>query len=223
MGTYLYAEALTALSRQFPRIEEEAYGPMIANLANMRLWNAADWRETITELAPFWLVPGQQDYGAPLVHVPSDFGGLRQVFLVNVQDAPPTRTHVKVLRDLETTSYESETRAIGYWPAGNCFRLFPRPTTDMAPTTYLIDGTYKKNPTKITPALINSTLPWADKYFYIFLEVARWAAYTISGDKRANEAYGLSQALINEMMMKEGLDLGEQYIAPDEPLVSPCY
>jgi hypothetical protein len=96
----------------------------------------------------------------------------------------------------------------------------------------LIEGTYKKRPTKVTSANVISTLiPWDDIYLNVFLAALRWAAWNTSGDQRAGQTTvqnGLivhtgqlaeMNAQIDWMAQQEGLNLGDPTIAPAESLI----
>ena len=57
----IYQEANTGTARV---IEAEKICATL-NLAQEIIWRAYPWRWTIAELAPFWGIPYEQDYGAP--------------------------------------------------------------------------------------------------------------------------------------------------------------
>src|SRR5579883_1846738 len=235
--TYTVAEALSLISRQIGKSVENDYAAYLANVAQNVIWNRYDWRESLAELPPFYLIANEQEYGPPAVVIPSDFQGLREAYLINLNGIPAKREPIKVLRDIRLTHAEALPGFIGYEPARKLFRVFPRVPSGVGSTAFLIDGTYKTKPTKITPDKLQTTLiPWDDDYLQVFLAALKWAAYDAASDPRAGKvtlqngmaAYdgqlGVMHDLIDQMAQNEGLNLGDPAIAPAEPLVySPNY
>lgn len=229
--TYTVAEALSIAGGQVGRKVEDYTAAYIANMAMGLIWNKYDWRETVSDLPPFYLVPGEQEYGAPAVIVPTDFKGFRKAYLVDV-NTPANRMTLKTMRDIQLTGVEDMPSIIGFEPSVSKFRVFPRFPQGFGATDWLIDGTYKKRPTKITPSTLQTTLiPWDDQYFNVFVAATKWAALENAGDQRAGqitEQMGLyrvtgqlavAHEAIDRMAQDEGLDLGDPSIAPSEPLV----
>jgi hypothetical protein len=232
--TYTYADALNFVRTQVPATTEDQKAATICNIGTNLIWNAFDWRETIEVLPPFWLTSWTQDYGAPLVVVPSDFLGLRTAQLTDISSVPPAKYPLKVLKFLEPTHMKALPHAISYEPSVNSFRLFPRVPSGIGPARFKIDGTYKKRPTLVTAANYTSTnLPFDDLYFQVWLEVLRWAAMSATGNERAGAAVknpnggvhysgqlGTAMAMINAMADNEGFNLGDTTVAPSEGLSS---
>ena len=190
--TYYYSDAVTALQDIIKRSVEEEKASILCNIATNKIWSRYDWRESLAKLPPFYLIPLMQDYGQPFTVVPSDLLGLREVYWVRTTATPPAREPVTVFRDLPETHIRSLPHAICVLPAINLpatkpkFRVFPRIPDNIGSTDYMIDGTYKKRPTKITQAnMQTSLLPWDDIYFNTFLETLKWACWQLAGDGRA--------------------------------------
>lgn len=230
--TYTYADALNFVRTQVPATTEDQKAAVICNIATNLIWNAFDWRETIEVLPPFWLSPWTQDYGAPLVVVPSDFLGLREAQLVDLASVPPARYPMRVMKFLEPTHMKSLPHAISYEPSVSSFRIFPRMPNGLGASRFKIDGIYKKRPTLVTASNYTSTLlPFDDLYFQVWIEVIRWAAYSATGSEKAGAAtrnpngqtfysgqLGNAMAAINAMADNEGFNLGDTSVAPSEAL-----
>lgn len=231
-NTYTYADALNFVRPQVPAVAEDQKAASICNIGTNLIWNAQDWRETIKALPPFWLTPWVQDYGPPLVAVPSDFLGLRTAQLSDLSSNPPAHHPMKVMKFLEPTHMIALPRVIAYEPSVRGFRVFPRTPSGLGGGRFKIDGTYKIKPTMLTASNYTATtLPFDDLYFQVWIEVLRWAAFSASGDQRAGSAVvspsgqvvysgqlGTAMAMINRMAANEGFNLGENIIAPAEPL-----
>lgn len=227
---YTYDQMLRMSKRYAPANIIEDFGSEICNLVTQTIWNKYDWKEVTKTLPPFALIPNVQDYGAPFVSVPSDFYGLRKVNYVNLQGQPPIRIQLKVVKDLELTNVRYMPRSICYNPDTQSFRLFPRVPPNVGSPYWMIDGTYKKLPTIITPDTITETLPIVPMYFQMWLSGFKWAckyfmddpsAYQIqSKGGEATTAARLAEFhyFMEQAAMSEGLELGDVYIAPSEPL-----
>lgn len=232
--TYYYSDAIQLASTNILRGVEDEKAAYLCNLALNEIWKRWDWRESIKALPPFYLLPNEQDYGSPMAVVPSDFAGLRKVWLVRLGSTPPYRQIIRVLRNLDLTHTRWLPHAISYEPAITGFRLFPRVPENVGATDYMIEGDYKCRPVKVLASTLSSTLlPIDDVYLDVWLEGLKWAAWTVSGDERAGQLvkngpvvvatgqYGKFLAKIDEMADSEGLDLGTPPLAPAESLVLP--
>lgn len=232
-GTYTYGDALNIISRQISRAVEDDVAATIANLATNLIWTRYDWRETISKLPPFYLIPGEQDHGAPTVTIPNDFFGLRKASLIRNTTIPVMRQPITPIRDLELTHFKFLPHAIGYVPASKAFRLFPRVPDNLGAPDYMVEGEYKIRPPKIQAgSLASTTLPFDDVYYQVWIESMKWAGMMMSGDQRAGEVgfqngqktYSgqLSKAIasLDEMARNEGLELNDPVIKPSEPLVT---
>jgi hypothetical protein len=232
--TYYMNEALTVATRQLSRNVEDELAVYIANLAQNVIWTKYDWRETISQLPPFYLIPNEQEYGPPSAIIPADLLGLRQGYLVNTSSAPSRREELKVRHDIRLTNVPSLPSLWGYEASTKRIRLFPRTPSGIGATDWIVDGTYKIRPPKIAAGALQSTLiPWDDLYLSVFVAALKWAAYDAAGDKRAGDVQYVGgravytgqlatmHALIDEMASNEGLNQGDPAIAPSESLVYP--
>lgn len=232
MRTYYYSDVLNYISSSVPRMVDSDKSVFISNLAIAEIYKQYDFRESLATLNPFYLVPNTQDHGAPMVVIPSDFLGLRKVYLTRYNSIPIFRQDVAILKDLELTHFSGLPDTICYQPATNSFRVFPRVPANIGCPEYVMQGEYKKVPPKVTSSTLSSTLlPFADHYFYNLAEVFRWAAFHTAGDPRAGGvqtnnrgvtqyvgAFASAQDAIQGMAANEGLELGTPNIAPREAL-----
>lgn len=193
---------------------------LATNVAISEMWRAYDWRGTVVQLPPFWLVPGQQDYGTPTYVIPDDYFGLREVYLVLLTNTTwPGRKKLDVVENLERTGMQDSPQSICYRPSIAGFRIHPAPTLSMAAPNYLIDGTYKKRPPKWTSANYASQLLWDDIYFDPFVSACVWASLKLSGQRKpALEQYAIFRQDLERAREDENLELGERVIHPAEAL-----
>ncbi len=234
MRTHTYSDALSVVQRYVNSNVMDNHAAMICNIATNKIWHQYDWRESLAQFPPFYLIPMEQDFGAPTAAVPPDFIGLREVFLVRRSVQPPYREPIQVKNTIELTHIRGLPSHISYEASLNKFRLFPRVPDSCGATDYQIDGTYKKRPTKITNDIIPSTLlPFDDIYINTMVQALKWAALDLAGDPRAgtvqmqagNAVHTGQLALfldsLDQMAIHEGLNLGDTYRFPSEALVSP--
>ena len=220
-STYSVADALSIANRTMPRAIEADHAAYIANIALNEIWHAYDWRVSLAPLPPFWLIPLVQDYGAPFYAVPDDFYGLRQAYIVQTSATPlPRRIELKVVKNLRREYVRGLPRDIGYVMETRSFRVYPQIAENIGSTQFLIDGTYKKLAPQVTSTTLQSTkVPWDDTYLVVFIEALRWAAAQVAGaPDRMQRKQELYQA-IDQMAAAEGLELGNQVVAPSEGLV----
>ena len=230
-SSYYFGDALTVLAPAIPRASEAAFATRASNAANDLFWGFADWPETITTLPSFWMQPDEQDHGAPAVIVPTDFRGLRQVYGLEINGDSSRRWPIKVQRDVELTHATELPKRIQYMPATQSFRVWPRVPQSAGSPRYLITGTYKLRPTRVTAGTLHSTLlPWEDDDFHVYVACLKWALYFFSGDQRAGQIVkqGSSQQytgalaeaifLLEQLADNEMLEQGEPGLAPEESL-----
>lgn len=232
-GTFTFGDALSSACKGISRQIQDDYGQIIVNLALNSVWIKYDWRESVTILPNFYLIPNEQDHGSPSATVPSDFFGLRWVNLVRANTIPPMRWPLQIIRDLLLTHIRALPHAICYEPSKQAFRLFNRVPENIGSPEYLVEGKYKIRPTKITN--INSLvtiLPFDDMYFQVWVEMMKYHAMNIAGDPRAGEFQSNGRSTtytgqaakanfaLDQMAQAEGLELGDPVISPNEPLVN---
>lgn len=221
VSTYTWGDAISLVGQFHNRNFEASFAAMVADQAQSAIWHSADWTVTIGELPPFWLVPLEQDYGAPVATIPADFAGLRQGYLVNTLQNPPRSAPLGVNRFLQQTELLGAPANLSYEHSNKKFRVFPRPSGNFGCPNFLITGTYKKLPTKLTPTTYLSALvPWDDEDFNTVVSVTRLTFYNLLRDqspdyaRRYMEMYPVAEALLQKMMADEGLNTGDQLISP---------
>lgn len=222
--TRTIAEALTVA--KVARQGEDDLAAYIANKAIEMIWNAYDWRESLAYLPPFFLIPGEQDYGFPFYALPYDFRGLREAYVLQTTANPPLRIDLKVIRDIRPTGAMGLPRDIGYEYATQIgsapgipkLRLFPRVPNNIGATEWLVDGTYKMRSPAYTPSTLTSLIPWDDEYFGVMVDALKWASAEYLDSPSMEKRYAVMINQVDRMAAKEGLDLGDPSIAPSEPL-----
>jgi len=229
--TYKYSDILNIVAKSFPSAVSEQYDATACNMATNLIHHRWDWRESIKELPPFYLIPGEQDYRAPFVQIPSDFHGLRQINRCRIVDGAVQKAEMRNQRFLSSTHIKNLPGYMWYEPAHSCFRVFPRPYEGLCAPTWFIEGTYKSNPTHVTKATLDTLLPTDDKHFGVWVPVLKYAFMEASGDQRAgqiNYVNGTSQIsgqlasalrAIDDMAGIEGINDGEVTVSPSEGLI----
>jgi hypothetical protein len=232
---YSFADVLRMVDRHVSRNVITDFAADICNLAYSKIWHRYDWRESLATLPPFYLIPNEQDIGPPFYSVPSDFAGLRKADLVYVAADPPTRKPLTVIKDLNLTHARWLPHSISYNPDTRSFRVFSRVTLNMGTPNWQIEGTYKKLATRITPTTLTTPLPTKDDLLHMWIEGIKWAAFSLAGDAKAGSVQKQDGSTIltgqlavfyqamDSMAANEGLELGDNYIHPGEPLVSGMY
>ena len=223
--TYTYNDVHLVASQQFRRGVTDALWVYATNEAIAKMWLAYDWRGTVLPFAPFWLVPGQQDYGAPFYDVPSDFYGLREVYLVQIgANAIPVRMPLRVVENLEETHAVGFPQSITYRPSVKTLRLHPAAPYGASSPLYLIDGTYKTRPPKIQRSNASDLLLWDDVYFNVFVKALVLAVMEMNGDfKAAMEYRNVFMLALHEATAVENLEDREPIVNPNEALVHPNF
>lgn len=217
--TYTWADLISYASQSYPRLIADSNGAMICDMVNSKIWSMADWRVSLVTMPPFYLVALNQDYAAPTVVVPSDFLGLRSALLIYNGTEPATvYPPLTVMRYLDKTYIQGRTKDISYQSDIGGFRIFPRCPSGIGVMDYQIECTYKKIPTRVTAATLMSTLPFEDQYFNVFLEGMKFYLKPVS--QQNPQDYQNFMMSISAMAAAEAVNLGEQPIAPKEPLVS---
>jgi len=233
-ATYTYGDVMNVVGKSATnRANEDDLAAFICNVGTNLLWQRYDWRESISTLPPFYLIPDEQDHGAPAVIVPTNFWGLRKVWLMKNATTPPYKQDMTILKDLALTHVRYLPQSISYNSASRSFRVFPRVPPSIGAPDYCVSGEYKIKPTKITAANIASTLlPFDDVYFQTWVEVLKWASLNIAGDPRAGDVnytngqkvasgqLAKAYAAIDEMARTENLEGGDVTISPSEPLIN---
>lgn len=215
--TYTYNDAWQVARPQYDRSVEPVALEYATNRAVNLMWQAYDWRGTTAPLPPFWIVPYTQDYGTPFYVVPSDFLGLREIYLTQVSTSTGDQTPMKVLRNLDVTAMSGMPQSICYRPDVRALRIHPMPPGGYVAPNWLIEGTYKIRPPKITRSTLGNLILWDDIYFGVFAECCAWAALACSGKREAAmQQLGVVHELLRETTGTESLELGAPSLAPSE-------
>lgn len=218
-NTYTYADLLNIVRPQIPTRVDDLYGPILCNMAISAVWDEYDWPESIAEFVPFYLVPGIQDYTPPFTQVPADFSGLRAVRLVEVVENGLYRKQpLTVRRDLESTGVVGLPSLIGYCAETGGFRVYPRPPEDLPYARYIVEGTYKKGPAKVTAKTLDTKLPLSDGFLPLLVHAMILSAYTLTGDSRAREQGLVLAGMLEKKAREYGLFYGDASVSPAEPL-----
>lgn len=231
--TYTYGDAVTLIRRSIAPLSEDDYAAEACNMATRHIWTRYDWRESIAQLPSFCPVPGEQDHGYPAVTVPEDFMGIREAYLVHLNSDPPRVKRLTYLMDIDATTASGHPESISFHEATKSFRLFPRVAHGIGSPDWIVCGTYKKTPPKVTSSNMGSVLiPFDDSHYQRFCEVLRWAAWNLVGDPRAGEVdfakgggaafrgqRAKAEVAIQEMAESEGLEQGTGQISPEQGLV----
>lgn len=248
-STYRFQEAVNGASNVLPKGVGDL-GYLACNMALAEVWNAFDWRQSIGDLPPFYLIPNVQDYGAPGVAVPADFKGLRRCFHWHIQDGGERCTEVIPVADLAEASSQyainRDKKYICYHEPSRKFRILPVPDGSMGAPYHLIDGKYKKVPTVTLASggtvnkinannIANAIIPFDDAYLTVMVEAMRWAFMVLSNNPNAgptqiqgtSKSHGgqkaVMMAAIAQMAKQERVDLGNRPVFPAEPLFSQNY
>lgn len=219
-STYTWQDAVNLLQNEYPRLVANANAAMIVDQVLSLIWNFADWRFAIVNMEPFFLVPGQQDYGAPNVVIPSDFLGVRRADLTyNVTQPPFQYPPLNIDRTLAPVAWQGRPEALSWEPSVGKFRVFPRVPLGIGPTDYQIAVMYKKLPVRVTASTLGQTMPWDDIYFPTYVEGLRWGFYQNSPNRSQAERLAQWQVfmtLLQKMSANESLNLGDEGLHPQE-------
>jgi hypothetical protein len=208
--------ALQMVGLKYPKLLTEGFGARFANEVQEWIWKRYPWRGSLVDLPPFHLVKDQPDYGSPLTIVPADFLGLHKAWVREVRGYQVYPLTVKSDADVSVSPGIPD--VIAYMSEKNAFRLHPRPQAS-APYWW-VEGVYKKTPTKITNANVNSyILPWDDIYFMVFRKCLEAKIKDeLLGAQDAMNAIQYANYLIDAMAMDENLVSGVTIVAPAESL-----
>jgi len=231
-ATYSYADIISMIDRIIPSPIAIQYQGVICNMATELIWRAYDFKETVADLPPFYLVPNEQDIMPPMANLPADFHGFRQVRMCQYSGGTGIdgntgtsggglvyKIPMTVSKDLQLTHVYGLPGSLSFNQANRSVRVFPRTPGNIGAPYFFIDGTYKKRPTLITNATMGTTFPFDDQYLPVFIEVFRWAFYAITGSDKAMNQYAVAMEAIQQMASSEGLNEGDVFIAPATSLV----
>jgi len=226
--SFTYADALELANKSLRRQMEDQLAATFCTLANAHIWIRWDWRESLKKMLPFYLIPDEQDYGPPQYAMPSNFLGLRNARIWDIDQNVPTLISEPLVKrsppltDLyglpETVGFTSEVQKAvddSAGPGGR-IRVYPRPARNISAARYVVDCVYKFTPPLAAAAtLAVTTLPFQDIHLQTYASVLQWVM-----EGRPPEKLQVMDYLISQMAEVEGLNLGIQSVHPDEPLVN---
>lgn len=226
-ATLKYTDILNMLQRQIPRIVEDIHAETIINAGLNMIWMAYDWRESLSEFTPFYLIPGRQDYPEDIIDIPSDMHGIKQAFFVRLNGDTTQKTPLKVIKQLNKTSMQLPPNAITFMTTladnKSGYRIHPRAPIGYGSPYFFIEGTYKKRTPTVTASTLNTTIAFDDMYQGVIFDSCLYQAKRLAGSQEANNFYQNAVLSITQMANAEGLADGEQNFAPSEPIVSVPY
>lgn len=222
-STLRYSDIMNLVQRHVLRNVEDSMAANIVSAGMNMIWQAYDWRESLADITPFYLIPGRQDYPSDIITIPEDIHGLKQVFLVRLNGEEVYKQPLSVLRQVERTNFQTLPNTISYMTTltndKSGYRVHPRPATNYGAPYYLIEGTYKKRSPSIDAAGLNDVIPFDDQYQGVLYSVfVYWGKY-LMGSQDVEQAANLAVMNINTMANNEGLNDGELHFAPRLPLV----
>ena len=233
--TYTVQDALIVVRQTIPGEISTNLSSILCDRAVSLIWNAADWKNSLVSLPPFYLTPGIQDYTIPMAVVPLDFLGLRTGWLIDLTTSPAQYLEppLVVKKDLTRTSVEDgRPEFICFDPAIAGYRIYPRYSRGVSAADIMVELIYKKKHAKITSANIGTEfVPVDDSYFDHFCNVLTWcfsSALKHPGaggavtDRFVNVqytgAFAVAMNSIEDMKQKEAGLLGDYTVAPAHPL-----
>lgn len=219
--SFTYMDALNASRLQSRRELQPQLEEYVTNMAVARMWSMADWRFAMSDITPFWLEPGRQDYGDLTESTSSTFGSIREAYVVMPNgDSPVWSPNIATNRLLEQTHHPGVPDAICYRETKRSLRVHPRPGPGMAAPNYMIVGTYKRRPGRVPRADLNLATPFEDNYFFTLTSVFAWATLLNAGDRKAAmEQDQISRQLLFEAAGEVQRDAGEETVHPSESLM----
>lgn len=191
-STYKISDALDIVGSSTSKGIENLH--TAGDLALRYIWKEHNWRESLAELPPFFLIPETRDYGnhgALVDVVPANFDSLIKAWLVHsdLSGTGATREEIVVKAQVLMNEWAGTVwppNAISYVADKAVFRLGGVTPTSISAPNWWITGIYKKRPTKITGANASSTtFPLDDDYFPLYVEAVRWKFWQLLGDPRA--------------------------------------
>lgn len=228
-STYRWIDVITAASQIINRNVEEKFAVAACQMGLRFLWNSYDFRDTLGQLPPFFLIPNRQDYGPPFSTVPSDFYGLRRAWLKRLTSDPAEVRQLSVLADVKESHVWGIPRAIGFIQEHGSFRLFPRPPETMGCPEWAVYGSYKKRVPRITADSLMGDIPVDPELFEPLAECVRWAFLRLAGDQRAGgvswnsgqKIYtgqaAVAKLAVDEAAEAESANSGDIALAPESP------
>lgn len=215
-ATRTYNDVWNAVRLQYSKSLEPSAQQEAMNMGIAKVWRAWDWKGSVSDLPPFWLVPGLQDYN----NVPTDYLGLREAYLIQPNDGVPSFEPLKTIHNLGTTDREGCPEAIGFLDKSGYFRLDVTAAGGYCAPNFMVGGTYKRQPAKVLLANLMTVTPWDDQYFDVVVAGFAWAALLCSGQRQsALEADAVFRTILFEALTEAGREKGPEYPHPAESVM----
>lgn len=208
-------DAVRIVATRYPKLDASGVAARFCDEVQAMIWHRWPWRQSIAELPPVAMLLEEPDYGPPTLAVPNDFYGL---YRANLRNSSQQVVPLVVVPELAISTGTGIPSSVAYQPEKRSFRFHPRPS--ITSPEWWMEGSYKKTPTKITNANLNSyILPFDDLYFEVYRRGLIWKVKDeILGDPGAKEDLALFLMLIDKMAAAEGLQAGVVVVAPAEGL-----
>ena len=226
----IYRQAAVGTARAI----EESRQTNILNRAQNLVWRSYDWRFTIAKLAPFWCEPYIQEYGSPIVTVPTDMERLSKMYVSRITSPKPVVDPLRVVYETNFTDTLGIPAEISFMRESRTIRLWPTPSGGICAPNFMIFGNYKTLPTRILTTTYDSVAPpTGENNIEMWLAAVKWAYAEEVGDKDAGEVQVVGRsrvytgklakamAMIQEIATNEGLNQGNHEISPSESMVLP--
>lgn len=201
----------------------------LCDIVHSKMWRFYPWRWSQSAMTAIALVDGQQDY------VVTNTDVYRHLFLsLSRTDITPREYYerLSIYNDYIPDSTKvgpALIRSCAVLPLNGSIRLKSAVQISGA-ETWELQGRYQRNPTKITPDLLNTAWSVPDQYFEVFVEGLKWKFYDYTGNEKAGaiatdrsgrKTYsgqlGVFMQELSDMASDE--DYGdEEAFAPDCPL-----
>ncbi len=178
-------DALVILRKQsrFKDLADGSFAVAAINEAANRMWRDYEWPESLGEVPPFYLTPGESDVNPIAAPIPTDFAYLRDAWLLNPQG---NMFELDVGRDKPRSMIESTPECVSYVPELRRWRVWPAPSTAYTAPLWQVEGRYKKTaPTWDVDDWGTTLLPWDDRYFRVYRKCLEYTVMDMLGRQEA--------------------------------------
>jgi len=144
--SYTYAELTQIANIGTARIIEDSRGIYLLNVMQNIIWKRFDWRFTQANLAPFWLIPYEQDYGRPIVVVPDNMEKIMRAQIVGWNTTGvPVINKVDPRRELDPTNLIGLPQQISFNSSSRALRMWPRPGGSHCAPDFMVTANNNNN------------------------------------------------------------------------------
>jgi len=225
--SYTYAELTQIANIGTARIIEDSRGIYLLNVMQNIIWKRFDWRFTQANLAPFWLIPYEQDYGRPIVVVPDNMEKIMRAQIVGWNTTGvPVINKIDPRRELDPTNLIGLPQQISFNSSSRALRMWPRPGGSHCAPDFMVTATMKTFPPVITRdnyqtlAVPSSDGGNYDSQIQMWVDVLRYVYFATTGDyEKMQMQYQLANSTMMDEAKNEGIDQGDPQIAPSESLL----